>query len=139
MSMTDQAIRTHSLSHVRVKDCMHHGVMTCREDDSIRHVARIMASYRVHAVVVTAGIGSKPLGIVSDLDVAGVAATGAELTAREAAATEPVSISSDASLDRAAQLMTEHAVSHLVVLDSAGGYPLGILSTLDIAAVYADD
>lgn len=117
---------------------MHHGVMTCREDDSIRHVARIMASYRVHAVVVTTGNGSKPLGLVSDLDVTSAAATGAELTAREAAGTEPLSISSDASLDRAAQLMHEHAVSHLVVLDSAGGYPLGILSTLDIAAVYAD-
>lgn len=136
--MTDQAIRNHTLSHIRVKDCMHHGVMTCREDDSVRHVARIMARYRVHAVVVTASNGSKPLGMVSDLDVATAAATGAELTARAAAATEPLSISSDASLERAAQLMSEHAVSHLIVLDSAGGYPLGVLSTLDIAAVYAD-
>ena len=136
--MTDQATRTPTLSHIRVKDCMHHGVLTCREDDSVRHVARIMASYRVHAVVVTTGNGSKPVGMVSDLDVANAAATGAELTAREVAATEPLSISSDASLDSAAQLISEHGVSHLVVLDSAGGYPLGILSTIDIAAVYAD-
>ena len=31
--------------------------------------------------------------------------------------------------------MGEHGVSHLVVVDSAGGYPLGVLSTLDIATV----
>jgi CBS domain-containing protein len=117
---------------------MHHGVMTCREDDSIRHVAAIMTNYRVHAVLVTTGNGTRPLGIVSDLDVATGAATGAECTALEAAATEPLTVSSDAGLDRAAQLMSEHGVSHLVVLDGAGGYPLGILSTLDIAAVYAD-
>lgn len=117
---------------------MHHGVMTCRQDDSIHHVAAIMSNYRVHAVVVTAGNGARPLGIVSDLDVATAAATGAECTALEAAATEPLSVSSDASLERAAQLMSEHGVSHLVVLDSAGGYPLGILSTLDIAAVFAE-
>lgn len=117
---------------------MHHGVMTCREDDSIRHVAAVMSNYRVHAVLVTTGNGMRPLGIVSDLDVATAAATGAECTAIEAAATEPLTVSSDAALDRAAQLMSEHGVSHLVVLDGAGGYPLGILSTLDIAAVYAD-
>jgi len=34
--------------------------------------------------------------------------------------------------------MREHGVSHLVVVDRASGYPLGVLSTLDVAAVYAD-
>ncbi|HZE05285.1 MAG TPA: CBS domain-containing protein [Solirubrobacteraceae bacterium] len=135
--MTDQ--QTHSLSHIRVKDCMHHGVMTCREDDSIRHAARIMSNYRVHAVVIANGNGARAVGIVSDLDVATAAATGAECMAIEAAATEPLTVSSEASLERAAQMMSEHGVSHLVVLDSAGGYPLGILSTLDIAAVFAGD
>ena len=33
--------------------------------------------------------------------------------------------------------MTEHGVAHLVVVDAAGGYPVGVLSTLDIVAVYA--
>lgn len=118
---------------------MHHGVMTCREDDSIQHVAGVMSNHRVHAVVVTTANGSRPVGIVSDLDVVAAIASGTECTARESAATEPLRVSSDASLERAAQLMSEHGVSHLVVLDSAGGYPLGVLSTLDIAAVYAED
>lgn len=137
--MTNQRIRTSPLSDIRVKDCMHHGVMTCREGDSIRHVAAVMSNYRVHAVLVTNGNGGRPVAIVSDLDVATAAATGAECTALEAAATEPLTVSSDASAERAAQLMSEHGVSHLVVLDSAAGYPVGILSTLDIAALLADD
>lgn len=40
-------------------------------------------------------------------------------------------------LDRAAQLMAEHGISHLVVLDAAHGHRIGALSTLDIACVYA--
>ena len=35
--------------------------------------------------------------------------------------------------------MTEHGVAHLVVVDAASGYPVGILSTLDLAALYADE
>ena len=34
--------------------------------------------------------------------------------------------------------MNEHGVSHIVVLDAAGGYPIGVLSSLDVAAVYAE-
>jgi CBS domain-containing protein len=39
----------------------------------------------------------------------------------------------DDTLMRAAQLMTEHAVTHLLVVDPAGGLPVGVLSTLDVA------
>lgn len=38
---------------------------------------------------------------------------------------------------RAAQLMVEHGVAHLIVLDAASGHPIGVISTLDVAAVYA--
>ena len=118
---------------------MHAGVMTCAPDDSIRSVAATMANHRVHAVVVTEPNSTGPLGIVSDLDMVSAAAVGAaHITALQAAATEPLTISGDESLERAAQAMSEHAVSHLVVVDVAGGHPLGVLSTLDIAAVCAD-
>jgi CBS domain-containing protein len=33
--------------------------------------------------------------------------------------------------------MAEHGVSHLVVRDPASGQPIGILSTLDVTALYA--
>lgn len=136
--MTDQRTPTPALGHVRVSDCMHPGVFTCAPDDPLQHVAMVMATHKVHSVVMTNGGGDRPIGVLSDLDVVTAVAAGADCTASEAAATEPVSVSSQESLAGAAQLMSEHAVSHLVVVDRASGYPVGVLSTLDVAAVYAD-
>jgi CBS domain-containing protein len=75
---------------------------------------------------------------VSDLDVVAAAASGEEPSALQTAATEPLAVSADERLARAAQLMAEHGVSHLVVLDAASGHPIGVLSTLDVATVYAE-
>lgn len=136
--MTNRAITTPpQLAHVRVGDCMHHGILSCAPDAPLGEVAGMMAKHRIHAVAVTERRGDRPLGIASDLDVIAAAATGDEITARQAACTEPLTVSADESLERAVQLMTEHAVGHLVVMDGASGYPVGVLSTLDIAAVYA--
>lgn len=116
---------------------MHHGILSCTPDASLGEVAGVMAEHRVHAVAVTGGTHERPVGVVSALDVVAAAASGEELSALQAAATESLAVSADESLDRAAQLMVEHGVSHLVVLEPASGYPVGILSTLDIAAAYA--
>lgn len=97
----------------------------------------MMAKHHIHAVAVTDGAGSRPVGVVSDMDVVAAAANGDELYALQAAATEPLAVSANESLVRAAQLMTEHGVSHLVVIDPADGHAVGVLSTLDIASVYA--
>jgi CBS domain-containing protein len=118
---------------------MHPGIHTCEADASLSEVAGVMVKHRVHAVAVTTAGVPRPIGVVSDLDVVAAAAAGEEVIARHAAATEPLAISANAPLDRAAQLMTEHGVSHLVVIDAAGGYPVGIVSTLDIAVVIAGD
>ena len=96
-----------------------------------------MAEHRVHAVVIMTALGDRPFGVVSDLDVVAAVAAGADCSAREAAATEALTVSVDEPLTNAAQLMSEHGVSHLIVVDNAGGYPLGVISTLDIATIYA--
>ena len=96
-----------------------------------------MANHQVHAVVITNRNGDRPDGVVSDLDVLTAVAARAECTAQQAAATETLTVSADESLQGAAQLMSEHGVSHLVVVDAAGGYPVGVLSSLDVAAAYA--
>jgi predicted transcriptional regulator len=136
--MLNEPTHIRTLTHIRVRDCMHPGVLTCAGDDSLQHVATIMAKHRVHAVVITGPNAARLVGVVSDLDVVAGVAAGADLTARQAAATETLTISADEPLWAAAHLMSEHGVSHLLVVDSAGGYPLGVLSTLDIATVYAD-
>ncbi len=96
-----------------------------------------MAKHRVHAVVVTANGGMRPVGVVSDLDLVAAAADGDETTAFQVAATEPLVVSTAEPLHHAAQLMAEHRISHLVVVDASNGYPTGILSTLDVAAAVA--
>jgi CBS domain-containing protein len=116
---------------------MHPGVLTCSEDDSLRDVAAIMAYHHVHAVVITTPNAERAIGVVSDQDLVAAVVAGADCAAREVAGTEPLTISPDEPLRAAAQLMIEHGVSHLVVVDGAGGYPVGVLSALDVATVYA--
>lgn len=129
--------RVSDLAHVRVADCMHHGILSCPADAPLAQVAAIIAGRGVHAVVVTDDDRGRPIGVVSDLDVVAAAADGSDLTARQIAATEPLTVSSDESLHRAAQMMAEHRVAHLIVVDAAGGYPVGVLAASDIAAVSA--
>lgn len=136
--MSEARTLTPAIAEVRVRDCMHHGVFTCDPDDSLKHVAAIMADQRVHAVVITTPNGQRPVGVVSDLDVVSAAARGADCTAIQAAATETVTVVAEQPVRDAAQRMSEHSVSHVIVVDAVEGYPLGVLSTLDVAAVYAE-
>jgi CBS domain-containing protein len=123
---------------------MHAGIVSCSPDAPLSEVARMMADHRVHAIAVAEIGHGRPWGtwrIVSDMNVMAAVATareptGRELTAREMAETEAATVSADESLEHAAQVMSKHNVAHLVVLDSAGGYPVGIISTLDVASVY---
>jgi CBS domain-containing protein len=125
---------------IRVADVMHEGVLTCGRDESLATVARLMADHRVHSVVVTDGShdGSSLWGVVSDLDLV-AAASVRDLeaqTAGVAAATPALMIAPADTLQRATQLMVEHALTHLVVV--TGDRPVGIISTLDIAAALAE-
>ena len=131
------SIRDAPLAHVRVHEVMHTGILTTDSSTPLRVVARLMAEQRVHAVAITEpNHVRRPWGIVTTLEIAAAAASGEELTAGEAVAGEVVTVSSSESLDHAAQVMVQHGVSHVVVLDAASGHPVGILSTLDIAGAY---
>lgn len=122
-----------------VYDAMRMGVFSCPAETPLREVARIMATYRIHAVVVSE-LGERrevgrPWGILSDLDLARSAGQAADATAGSLARTELVTVEADDTLVRAAQLMVEHEVSHLVVVQRGSGHPVGVLSTLDLAGV----
>ena len=121
---------------------MHRGVFTCRREDPLSEVARTMAEQSVHCVIVESAGGEDgpPWGVVSDLDLV-AAATVRDLddqTAGGSAASPLVMVTPNESLERAAQLMTEHGTSHLVVVDGLDIQPVGVLSTLDVAATLAD-
>jgi CBS domain-containing protein len=135
--MTVQQIRSPVLAHIRARDCMHHGLLSCACGAPLGEVAALVAKHRIHAVALNAPDGLRPVGFVSDLDIAAAAASEEQPTALQAAASQPVTVSAGESLRHAAQLMSEHGVSHLTVLDAASGYPAGVLSRLDIAPEYA--
>lgn len=128
-----------SLETARVADAMHLGVLSCEPDTPLGEVAATMAQQRVHCVVLvdSRGLAQAPRwSVVSDLDL--VAAAGHdELTAGEIAGTEALTVTPDTGLAHASRLMAEHQVSHLVVVARESGRPVGVLSTLDVAAFLA--
>lgn len=131
---------TPAFEHARVYDAMRVGLFTCPPDTPLGDVARMMATHHVHSVVVTdigAGDGTdrRRWGVISDLDL--VRAGTSEWSARDAAVTELVTVASDDTLEHAAQVMGEHDVAHLIVVQPQTDKPVGVLSTLDIAGVLA--
>src|SRR5689334_5858868 len=62
-----------SFAHAQVSDVMRHGVISCEPEASLRDVARIMASYHIHAVVVT--LRDDVWGVISSADLLQVAGT----------------------------------------------------------------
>jgi CBS domain-containing protein len=125
-----------------VGDAMSHGVLSCPAETPLRVVARMMATYGVHAIFVfehTDEDDEAPQlwAVVSDLDL--VAATRLdleELTAGQTALTPLVSVGADRSIAEAGSLMAQNGVAHLAVTDPSRR-PIGVVSTLDIARAIA--
>ena len=124
----------------RVGDWMHAGVVSCPTDASLTEVARIMSDHRVHSVAVADIEHGRPWGtwhMISDAALMQAIAGGEEMTAVQVAGPDAYTISASESIHEAARLMVDHGVSHLVVTHEAAGYPIGIISTLDVAAAHA--
>jgi CBS domain-containing protein len=135
------ATRQRRISEFLVGDAMHRGVLTCERATPLSEVAPKMADHAVHSKVVENGSDEtgRLWGVISDLDLV-AAATVRDLFEQSAAgsAASPVLMVTPAeTLERAAQLMTEHSTAHLVVVDAPTMRPLGVLSTLDIASALA--
>jgi CBS domain-containing protein len=122
----------------KVHDAMRVGVVTCRPETRLADVARMMVGYEIHSVVVSDVRGEGgPWGIVTSLDLAGVADELGSRTAGEVASTDLITIPSDESLQRAAELMSEHGVTHLIAVQPDTGRPAGMISARTIAAALA--
>lgn len=133
-----------ALEQLRVGDAMHTGLISCSLDIPLRTVARMMATYRVHAILVTAHgeeelAGGGLWGVISDTDLLRAAQDGDldDRTARTIAATPALMVDTSDDLARAAKLMVEHDVSHLIVVEPRTTRPIGVISTLDVARALA--
>ncbi len=126
------------LGATTVADAMHRGIVTCPPSATLREVSELLAEHEVHcAVVAEADESGAPAiwGIVSDVELMRGLGSPVALTAGNLAALDVITVAPHDELGRAAQLMGEHDVAHLIVV--ADGAPVGILSTLDVARVAA--
>ena len=125
--------------HARVHDVMRVGVVTCQPETSLRDVARIMVGYQIHSLLVgDVGSGESPWGIITDLDLATAATSDiSELTARDVASSELVTVPANESLAGATKLMADRKCSHLLAVQPDTGRPVGVISALGIASVIA--
>jgi CBS domain-containing protein len=142
--MLDKGTERRGLDEITVAEAMHPGVLTCPLETSLRDVARMMSLYRIHAVVAFGedsddAEGPGLWGVVSDLDLVQAAVSGdlADRTARGTAVTPVLMVRPEDTLLHAAQLMSEHEVTHLVVADHGSVRPVGVISTLDLARALA--
>jgi CBS domain-containing protein len=121
-----------------VTDVMSHGLVACRDSVTARQAARLMTDRHTRALVVV-GADGRPLGIVTGTDL--LPLVGADAGDRTVAELmhAPVTIAPGASLREAADLMLEHGIHRLVVVDpdAPDAVPLGIVATTDVAAEMA--
>jgi CBS domain-containing protein len=135
------AISEHRWSHVTVREAMHTGVVAVPPATPLRDLAATLVDHRVHCAIVS---GTKPARsgeslvwtIASDMDILrAVAADRHDATAGEAASTELLIVDAHESLDAAAGQLVVRGVSHAVVVED--DYPVGVLSSLDVAGIIA--
>jgi CBS domain-containing protein len=135
--------RTRSLDDVLVEQAMHRGYVGCALETPLRDVAALMAAHRVHSVVGFGDIAdgdTRLWGLVSDIDVVSALAAGEDdATAGAVASTEVVTVHPNESVRRAAELMRDHEVSHLLVLNGVSDRPIGVISTLDVMRLATSD
>jgi CBS domain-containing protein len=79
------------------------------------------------------------MAFVTDIDLVAAAVRGLPLpTARELAGTGIAVVTEDTTLEHAAALVAETAVGHIVVVNT-DGFPVGVVSTLDVVGAMGAD
>jgi CBS domain-containing protein len=105
-------------------------------DTSIVDVTQMFVEHDVGAIPVVDPSTGRPIGIITDRDVATRAvASGADartLTAADCMSANVVTVSPDASLDEVMDAMSENQVRRVIVVDDRGGVA-GIISQADVA------
>jgi CBS domain-containing protein len=108
----------------------------CSPDTSIVDVTQMFVEHDVGAIPVVDPSTGRPIGIITDRDVATRAvASGADarkLSAADCMSTSVVTVSPDASLDEVMDAMSENQVRRVIVVDDQGGVA-GIVSQADVA------
>lgn len=117
----------------RIEDLMTRDVVSLQPDATAQQAARLMKERDIGDVLVCEGDTLR--GIVTDRDLVVRCLAEddrpAERRVGEICSSEPVTLSPDDDLDRAVDLMRQHAVRRIPVVD--GGRPIGVVSIGDLA------
>lgn len=122
-----------------VGEVMRAGIVTCARSATVAEIARIMDACRTDCVVV---LGNGPdserfpavCGLVTRDDLARPLGAGDPLaTAEELTRTPAVRARFDLTIAEARSLCAAVGVSHLLVVDSGAGTPLGVVSDSELA------
>lgn len=122
-----------------VAEVMSHGLVACRDGATVRQAARVMTERHVRAVVVVAANGS-PLGVVTGTDLLDLVGEDVDGITVAELMHAPITIEPGATLREAADLMLEHEIHRLIVVDprAPNAVPLGVVATTDIVAEMAE-
>ena len=121
---------------IPVEDVMSSPVTIVFEDDSVEHVAQLIAELNIGSVVVT-NRTENPVGLITERDiVARVTAKNllpSEIKAKEVMSSPLRTIEPDMDIKEAAKMMKKHSIRRLIVMDK--GRMAGIISSRDIVAI----
>lgn len=122
-----------------VKDLMSHPAVTCLPTDTLDTPARLMWQYDCGVVAVVNADG-RLTGMVTDRDLCMSAYTQGRpmqvIPVATAMAGNPIAVQSTETIDAAEDLMRDHQIRRLPVVDDAGR-PVGVLSLNDLARLAA--
>jgi predicted transcriptional regulator len=122
------------LSGRAVRDVMHRGVISCAAGAPLAEMAAVLVERRTHSAMVS---DADRLAFVTDMDlIAAVVRGDPAPTAGELASAGLAMVRSDAKLDLAASLVATSPVGHVVAVDLEG-FPVGVVSTLDLVGAIA--
>ncbi len=126
-----------------VRDFMHRGIITCRDNSTLGQVAVLMDQHHIHALVVVDRDG-RHLGVITDFDLMAGEWLSADpeslkvmrsMTAGDLMSTPIDTIDADAPVQEAARIMREKVIRRLVVTEK--GKPIGLISVSDLVASMA--
>ncbi len=123
---------------MQVRDIMTREVLTVGPQENLREIARTLRDHEISSVVVTEG--QAPLGIVTERDVVHVVAEGldpASTPAGDRMTRDLVTVAPKTDVAGAADLMAEHGIRHLPVVER--GRLSGILSIRDVTNWAVDE
>jgi CBS domain-containing protein len=122
-----------------VKEVMSHPAVTCLPTDTMDTPARLMWQYDCGAIAVVNNDG-RLTGMVTDRDLCMAAYTQGRpmqtIPVATAMAEHPIVVRSTDTIETAQDLMRDHQIRRLAVLDDAGR-PLGVVSLNDLARLAA--